>query len=110
MSLEQLLQWDPDVLIVGGTTRSVAEVQGDPAWQNLRAVRDGRMYLNPKGVFPWDRYGPEEALQIQWAASILHAELFHDLDVAAETKQFYRAFLEYDQDDEDVRSILNPEA
>lgn len=76
-SLEQLLTWDPDVLIVGGTVAQVEQIRADPRWQRLKAVRADKVYLNPKGVFPWDRYGPEEALQIQWAARTLQSSSTH---------------------------------
>ena len=66
------------------------------------------MYLNPKGVFTWDRYGPEEVLQIQWAAQTLHPDLFADIDIQAATRAFYRDYYEYTQTDADIADILVP--
>jgi len=37
--------------------------------------------VNPKGVFSWDRYGAEEALQIQWAAKTLYPDLFTNINI-----------------------------
>jgi len=68
-TLEQLLAWNTDVLILGGTVEQVERIRSDPRWQQMRAVSTRRVYLNPKGVVTWDRYGPEEVLQIQWAAA-----------------------------------------
>ena len=66
-----------------------------------------KVYVNPAGVFSWDRYGAEGALQILWAAKTLHPELFKDVDIAAETKKFYKEFLHYDLSDKEVGYILN---
>lgn len=106
ITVEQLLQWDPEVLIVetpGGdqgltanSAQSVIEALGRiPGWQQLRAVKAGRVYANPQGLGAWDRYGPEEALQIQWAAKLLHPDLFRDLDMRATARDFYRTFFGY---------------
>jgi len=107
-SLEQLLTWNPDVLIVGGTVGQVEQIKSDPRWQRLKAVQAGKVYLNPKGVFPWDRYGPEEALQIQWAAQTLQPSLFQDVDVVQATRAFYRDFFSYELTDGDVADIMAP--
>jgi iron complex transport system substrate-binding protein len=109
VTFEQVLAWDPDVLILGGTVAQVQSMQSDPQWQKLRAVSSGRLYVNPKGVFPWDRYGPEEALQIQWAAQLLHPELFADLDMVKTTREFYQSFFSYALSDADVQDILQPQ-
>src|SRR5262249_51926502 len=110
ISIEQLLIWDPDVIIVGATVPEVEQLKADPRWAKLKAVQNGRIYVNPKGVFPWDRYGPEETLQVQWAAKTLHPDLFKDVDVEAELKAFYKTFFRYDLTDDDVRSIMAPPA
>lgn len=70
------------------------------------AVKNKKVYVNPAGVFSWDRYGAEVALQILWAAKTLHPELFKDVDIAAETKKFYKEFLHYDLSDKEVGYIL----
>ncbi|MEX5709337.1 ABC transporter substrate-binding protein [Parafrankia sp. FMc6] len=117
VSGEQLLQWNPDVLIIqtpGGdqgfaaaAAQSVVdELAKSPGWADLRAVRGDRVYFNPQGLYPWDRFGPEEALQIQWAAQTLHPELFTDLDMRAETRAFYQTFFDYEPTEADLDLIL----
>lgn len=107
VTLEQVLVWDPDVIITG-TKSDVESIINDPEWAGLTAVRNGQVYTNPKGVFSWDRYGVEEALQLQWAANLLHPELF-DIDIRAQVKDFYETFLHYTLTDEQVELILNAE-
>ena len=106
MTMEQLLLWDPDVIITGETEEEVEQIMSDDAWKNLKAVKDGRVYANPKGVFAWDRYGVEEALQFQWCSQKLYPELFKDFDIKAELKNFYKEFFNYNLSDEDAEKIL----
>ena len=109
ISMEQVLQWNPDVLITGKPKKQVDQVMSDPAWANLKAVKNGRVYSNPKGVFAWDRYGVESALQPQWCAKLLYPGLFEDFDIAQELKNFYHTFFYYELSDQQAQMILNYE-
>jgi iron complex transport system substrate-binding protein len=107
ITIEQVMQWDPDVLITGRPQEQVDEVMSDPAWATLKAVQNGRVYSNPRGVFAWDRYGVESALQPQWCAQLLYPDLFEDFDIKAELKNFYTEFFRYDLTDEQAQMILD---
>lgn len=107
-SLESIQKWNPDVIIVGGTVKDRDTIMNDTQWKQIKAVQDGRVYVNPKGAYLWDRYSAEEALQIQWAAKTLYPEKFQSLDIREETKSFYKTFFGYDLTDADVESIMNP--
>jgi iron complex transport system substrate-binding protein len=108
VSLEQILSWDPDVIITG-TVDDVDSILNDPNWASLTAVKNGDVYCNPKGIFAWDRYGVEEALQFQWCAQLLYPDLFEDFDIRQEIKNFYADFLNYELSDDEVTLILNHE-
>lgn len=105
-SLEQIISWNPDVIITGKADE-VDQILNDPDWASISAVQNGAVYVNPKGVFGWDRYGVEELLQIQWAAAKLHPDLFPDLAIEQKVKDFYATYLNYELTDDDVERILN---
>jgi len=109
VTIEQLQSWDPDVIMLMGTTKDKETVMNDPQWKDLKAVKEGKVFLNPKGVFYWDRYGAEEALQIQWAAKTLYPDMFPDLDIKDVVKKFYTEFFDYSLTDDDLDSIFNPQ-
>lgn len=106
VSMEQLLAWNPDVIIFGNTAlalngvedgeKALNELLQDEKWRRFKAVQTGKVYINPEGAFFWDRYGAEAALQIQWAAKVLHPDKFQDIDIVQETQYFYRTFFQYD--------------
>lgn len=91
ISSEQIARWNPDIIIVGGQAASLS----DRPWETIPVFRGRRLVRNPIGVFPWDRYGPEFALQLQWAAKLIHPDRFTGLDMQQETIAFYRRFFDY---------------
>lgn len=110
-SMEQILEWNPDIIIFGangssGEVTQMDQLINDPQWKQVKAVQNNKVYQNPTGAFLWDRYSCEEALQIQWAAKTLNPERFKDLDINSETKNFYKTFLNYELTDDDVQKIL----
>lgn len=107
ISLEQVMAWDPDVLITGQPQSEVEKIMSDPAWAELKAVKNKRVYSNPKGAFAWDRYGVDAALQPQWCAQVLYPDLFTDFSIKDEVKKFYSEFLGYNLSDDETQIILD---
>ncbi|MCU5775486.1 ABC transporter substrate-binding protein [Erwiniaceae bacterium BAC15a-03b] len=105
-SAENVLFWQPDVIIIGAGAGSIAGSDYASLFSNLKAVKNHQVWQNPAGVFPWDRYGTEAALQIQWAAATLHPELFADLNMVQATQDFYQRFFDYQLTASDAKRIL----
>ncbi|MCK9878147.1 ABC transporter substrate-binding protein [Frankia sp. Ag45/Mut15] len=112
---EQIASWSPDVIVFASSTiagndtgqQTLDKLATDPFWANEPALRNHRAYINPSGVFLWDRYGVEGALQIQWAARTLNPDLFTDQNIVQKTKTFYHDFLHYDLTDAEATRIIN---
>lgn len=110
ITMEEVINSDPDVIIIGSATpEDVEALKNDPNFSGMRAVQAGAVYANPNGVFPWDRYSGEEALQVLWAAKFFNPDLFADIDMVAETQDFYRTFYGYDLSEDEANKILNGE-
>lgn len=107
VSLEQIISWNPDYIMIGSGLTDTDHIMDDPAWKTLNAVKYGHVYNNPSGAFLWDRYGAEAALQIQWAAKTLHPDLFQGVDMVQETVSFYKQFLNYDLTKEEAQLIID---
>lgn len=106
VSPEEVIHWDPDVIIIGQGAGNWAKSDYASLFASLKAVKQHQVLQNPAGVFPWDRYGTEAALQIQWAAKILHPELFSGLNLVQATQTFYQRFYDYPLDEKDAKRIL----
>ena len=108
LTAEEIVNANPDIIIVGGTDtdEQIKAIKENPAYSGSNAVKNGKVYGNPKGVFGWDRYGAESVLQILWAAKTIQPDLFKDLDMKAKTKEFYKEFLNHDLSDKEYGYIL----
>lgn len=107
VSPERVLYWQPQVIILGAGCGDIASSPYAALFKELDAVKQGNIWRNPAGVFPWDRYGTESALQLQWAASKLHPTLFSGLDMVSVTRDFYRQFFDYSLTPAQAMRILN---
>jgi iron complex transport system substrate-binding protein len=92
VSPEQVLGWDPEIVIAIDPA-FVASVRADPLWKNVRAVRDGRVYLVPQAPFPWVDFPPSvnRLIGLKWLGRIFYPEQFPE-DLRQETRAFYTLF------------------
>lgn len=107
VSPEQLLIWDPDVIILtneGGYNSFMAE---DSPFKSLRAIQTNNIFIIPEGPFNWIDRPPamNRILGIKWLANLIYPDKF-DLDIYQETKNFYKLFYNYDLSDEEVNKLL----
>lgn len=94
IALETLMTWDPDIIIVRDKQNLAAFTQ-DPRLARLRAVRTGRLYVNPRGLNVWSTRAGETALQLLWAARCFYPQRFASIDIRRETTWFYNTFYHY---------------
>ncbi|MBK1724597.1 ABC transporter substrate-binding protein [Thiocystis violacea] len=106
MTLEQIKGLDPDVILTDHP-KFFATVKTDTAWGELRAVREGQVYLAPSTPFNWLGRPPSfmRALAMQWLANRLYPERF-PWDAQQEVRAFYALFLGVKPDVVDVQAIL----
>jgi iron complex transport system substrate-binding protein len=107
VSIEDVVRWNPD-FIVCRDTATKQQILQDPRWRGIAAVRDNRVLINPKGVFVWSVRSGESALQPLWAAKTFHSDLFADLDMRKEVRNFYQTFYSYKLSDQQLDGILSP--
>jgi iron complex transport system substrate-binding protein len=104
---EQFNLWDPDI-IIAPSVKTKEILMTDGRFQELSAVKNDRVYVNPHGFFDWQYTAPTLALQLQWAAQILHPDLFNDFNIRQETKYYHKTFMGYTLTDEEIDEIITP--
>ena len=106
VSLEQVLLYDPQVMLVHERTFFKA-VHTDARWEKVRAVRNGRVWLIPDVPLNWFDRPPSfmRFLGVQWLAHHLYPQQF-PLDMRAETRRFYRLFLGLELDKAQLERIV----
>lgn len=107
---EFLMKEQPDVIIANSkdTYDYIIDKSNQSQWQDLDAVKNNRVYLNPKGTYLWSVRSAEGALQPLWLGKILHPDLFQDLDAKEKVKEFYKTNYSYELSDDEIDGILNP--
>jgi len=108
VTMEEVLRADPDYIIVAAPNARpvIDQIKNSPEWASVKAVKKGRVYANPVGTFIWARYSCEEALQVLWVAKLLHPDLFPDIDMTKEIRNFYRAFYDCDLTEAEAERML----
>lgn len=104
VTLEQIINWDPDVIFMG-RMKSVDIIMENPAWSGIKAVKEKKVYLCPSGIKDWD-YSSENVLLLLYLAKTLHPDLFQDLDMEREVRDYFRIFYDFELSDENVRRVL----
>jgi iron complex transport system substrate-binding protein len=81
MTWEQLVERDPDAIIVmpcgfdlTRTAREMHWLTDRPGWRNIRAVREGRIYIADGNQY-FNRPGPRVVESLRILAEILHPAL-----------------------------------
>ena len=113
VSMEQILKWNPDIVIVwtgmGPELTTFRNISGDPLWAKVPAVRDHRIYQIPYQPFGWfDRPpGTNRILGAIWLANLLYPDVYH-IDLERATKEYFSLFFHRDLSDAELREVLAP--
>ena len=105
VTVEKALEWDPDVIVVQGGS-NLDELYGAEQVQDLKAIKNKQVFSIPIGGFWWDRPSPEATLGFLWLAQTVYPEYMGDVDLAAETKDFFKEFYGYDLSDDEYASFF----
>jgi iron complex transport system substrate-binding protein len=106
VSIEQVLTWNPDVIITIDRDFA-ANVKNDPQWKDVAAVRAGRVHLSPKLPFGWVDFPPSvnRLIGLWWLAQILYPDHFKE-DMREVTRDFYTKFYHVTPSDVDIDGVL----
>lgn len=107
VSVEELYNLNPEIIFLSVGSQSAAEVMALPELSELDAVKNGRVYAAPAGIFTW--YGPslDVPIALIWHAKLAHPEHFADVDVIEWTKKHYKETYNYTITDNDLEYLFN---
>ncbi len=106
VSLEQVLVWNPDVIITIDQDFA-ANVGRDSAWASVSAVKTGRVHLSPKLPFGWVDFPPSvnRLIGMWWLGKILYPNLFPE-ELRPLARDFYRDFYHVTPTDPQLDRVL----
>lgn len=111
VSLEQVLSWNPDVIITGFDKEQnggfFGQIYNDTNWSTIQAVKDKKVYQIPCYPYDWFDRPPSVAriLGIEWLGNLLYPN-YIEVDMSQEVKTFYKTFYNKDLTDADVLELL----
>jgi iron complex transport system substrate-binding protein len=112
VSFEQLIAWDPDVIIIGYNYGQRSGLQldrlaADPTWRQLRAVRQRRVYETPQVPFNWFDRPPSvnRIIGIRWLGQLLYPDRYRR-DLRRDVRDFYETFYHVTLTDEQIAHLL----
>lgn len=91
ISPEQLVRWNPDIMILSQHIRK-SEIQrlSDNILIPVAAVARKQVYLCPSSLAPWDFPSPLSVLASLWMAKTAYPDKFADVDIQQTADQFHK--------------------
>lgn len=114
LTMEQVIDWDPELVYLSNFDDFLPEdiynnsFDGQ-VWDEVSASKNKRVYKTPIGIYRWDAPAAETPLMMMWMAKVQQPEVFSDLDLDEEIKEFYEEFFNYELKQEQIDTILNKE-
>jgi iron complex transport system substrate-binding protein len=111
VSLEQVIAWDPAVILVASDPANESQayqlITKGSDWANITAVKNKQVYQIPHGPFDWFDRPPCVArlLGVEWLGNLLYPDVYK-LDIKSEVKAFYKLFYHYDLSDEQLNTLM----
>ena len=113
VSMEQILLWDPDIILVWtGMNTSLTTLQyikSDNLWAKTRAVKNNKVYQIPFQPFGWfDRPpGTNRIMGAIWTANLLYPEVYK-FNMNKITREYFDIFYHHNLTDNELAEVLYP--
>ncbi len=111
-SFEDIMHWNPDIIYLSNFENTMPSdlfensIDGQD-WSGIKAVREGRVYRIPLGIYRWYPPSLDGPLMLKWMAQKNYPDLF-DYHMEEEIREYFREYHYYDLTDQEIRDILNP--
>ncbi len=113
ITMEQVYEWDPDVIIITNFTKTQpADIYnntiGGDDWSTVKAVKNNNVFKMPLGVYRTYTPGVDSPITLLWAAKNIYPELFADIDLNTEMRDYYKEIYNVELTDAQINKVLNP--
>ncbi len=110
VSLEQVIKWDPEVIVgwdVDTRGGAVDDIRTNKNWANITAVKNSRVYAMPNEPWAWcDRPpGVNRLIGIHWVANLLYPQ-YYDVDMVEVTQEYFKTMYNVEPSREEVEKML----
>ena len=114
-NLEQVYAWNPEMIFLTNFTTALPKdlyenTIGNYDWSEVKAVKDKEVYKMPLGMYRTYTPGIDTPITLLWFAKTVYPDLFGDVDLVKETREYYKDIFGIDLTDDEIKSIFNPDA
>ncbi len=113
INMEQVYQWNPDVIFITNFTPAQPEdlytnaIGGDD-WSQVEAVSTRQVYKLPLGTYRSYTPSTDTPVTLLWMAQKVYPELFEDIDINAEVRDYYQQLYGIQLTDEQIEKMYHP--
>lgn len=106
VSIEQIIGWDPELILCHSGFILASDIENNPQWVDIQAVKNHRIHTTPAVPFNWFDRPPNvmRLLGIQWFATVCYPSI--DIDINQEVKDFYQLFYRVDLSDTQLEKLM----
>ena len=113
INMEQVYEWNPDVILITNFTRAQPEdlynnAIGNDDWSTVSAVKNKQVYKMPLGWYRSYTPSVDTAITLQWVAKSVYPELFQDIDIEQVTREYFNNYFSIELTDEQLEKMFNP--
>lgn len=115
VNMEQVYAWNPTVIYITNFTEAQPEdlygnTIGEYDWSAVSAVQNEKVYKMPLGMYRSYTPGADTPVTLLWFAKTTYPELFEDIDIIQEAKDYYEEVFGVQLTDAQAASIFAPDA
>lgn len=115
ITMENVYEWNPDVIIITNFTKATPDdlynnAIGTDDWSTVKAVQDHRVYKMPMGTYRTYTPSSDTPMTLLWLAQAIYPELFADINVKAQVKDYYSQLFGITLTDEQIDRMYTPNA
>lgn len=113
ITMEQVYEWDPDVIIITNFTQTkpddlYSNAIGSDDWSEVSAVKNKRVYKMPLGTYRTYTPGVDTPMTLEWLAQAVYPEIFSSYDVQEDVKDYYQNLYGITLTDTQVQAMYTP--
>ena len=113
VTMEQIYAWNPQKILITNFNPAkpadlINNTVGNYDWSEVDAVKNGKVYKMPLGMYRSYTCGVDTPVTLLWMAKTVYPELFADIDITAETRAYYREVFGIELTDEQANRIFDP--
>lgn len=115
ITMEEILKINPDIILLSWFDDFVPgdlyenKIDGQD-WSQVNAVINKKVYKTPLGIYRWDAPGVETPLMMMWLATLIQPDIFSDINMEQEVKDYFSNYFQYTLTDEDMAQIMSDAA